>query len=260
MNKESYQFSNLDNKEKELERLKEQAKLIKQKETSLLISHGLKPNMKVLDAACGPGVISSYIADYVTSGIVVGIDINQELLNHADKEYSGLYNNLTFANEDLYHLPYENEFDFIYCRLLFQHLSNPHLALKSLYKALKPNGILCINDIDDGLFQLTPSHPSFEYIKNESINYQSSLGGDRFVGRKLNQYLLDNNFRDIEQNIMTVKSEEIGLENFFHITMTFRVQCLLKNGDVTAEHHMEELNNLKDLSGVVSTYLISGKK
>lgn len=262
MAKESYQFSKRTDKDVELERLKFQAKIKQTDELELLISHGLRCDMRVLDAACGPGEMTRMIGSFVDRGEVIGIDINEELLTAA-KQHLGPEANIAFYPGDVYRLPFENHFDFIYCRFLFQHLSHPHVALASLHKALKPNGVLCIMDIDDHWLSITPTSNSFEKLRTTYCDFQAANGGDRHVGTKLPYYLRKYDFKEVQTSMMTLTSDQIGWRAFIQLTMGFRVQPLVQQGltEITASYQeLCQYGEDKDAFGMIGTFIVSGKK
>ena len=93
---------------------------------------GLQDGQEVLDLACGPGVISRLIAEAHPASRVTAMDLNGELLNAARQEVAAAgLEQITFVQGDVYAPPLEpGRFDFIYARLLFQHLEDPLRALQ----------------------------------------------------------------------------------------------------------------------------------
>ena len=58
-----------------------------------IFAKGYVQNKLVLDAACGEGYGTAYLAGFATH--VTGIDLSEEAINHAQKKY--LLNNLSFV-------------------------------------------------------------------------------------------------------------------------------------------------------------------
>ncbi len=115
--------------------------------------------MRVVDLGCGTGIISQAIARFLTSGSIVGVDRSPSMVlaaqNRAQKQET---TNLTFqvGSSEKLDLP-SSSCDFVYARLLFQHLSDPQLTLREIKRVLKPGGIICIVDVDNDwtMFQQT---------------------------------------------------------------------------------------------------------
>ena len=79
----TYTFGAFDENSKELKRLSNQASIALDLERKLWKDCGLKDGMKAIDLACGPGITSSAIAELIPGGQVLGVDINQELIDVA---------------------------------------------------------------------------------------------------------------------------------------------------------------------------------
>ena len=135
----------------------------------------------------------------VGQGSVVGADIDAGIIEHgrglaAD---AGL-DNLELRVEDVYELGLpDDSFDFIYARLLFQHLAHPGRALASVRRVLRPGGIACVVDVDDGLFLLEPEPPELAPFMARARAGQRAAGGDRYVGRKLPALFREAGFAEV---------------------------------------------------------------
>ncbi|MGE5704326.1 MAG: methyltransferase domain-containing protein [Clostridia bacterium] len=261
--RESYQYDTWKDRETELQRLRRQATLLTKKELDALHRFGLRDGMSVLDAACGPGQFSATLSSVLPNSKIVGIDINETLLEEAKRMVEAGDTKLLFEQADVYDLPFCEEFDFIYCRLLFQHLSNPQKALQSLNKALRPNGILCIMDIDDEWLAIEPAVPSFEYLRERSCEYQAFLGGDRRVGKKLRNYLKHAGFAHLQVDLLPTNTDEIGMELFIDIIATFRVEQARNLGVQDADKYLQQLRDTareNDLFGIVAPFVVAGRK
>ncbi|MDP4183189.1 MAG: class I SAM-dependent methyltransferase [Bacillota bacterium] len=258
----TYTFDEFANKEAELNRLIEQASLVSQLEFKLIKAHGLSDGMKVLDAACGPGIISCMISQNLKNANVTGIDINDNLLEKAKQRSIEQGLDIRFMKGDIYDLPFEDEFDFAYCRFLFQHLENPMKAIQAIYKALKPGGKLCIVDVDDDWLTLYPELPEFKELCDLTYEAQKQKGGDRYVGRKLRS-LIKSCFKDISVNVQALNSDEIGVERFLNLTTDFKKEFFQANDLQHIEHLFDvikEKTTSIDYFGIIGIYIVSGTK
>ncbi len=217
----SYGFESLETsaQEQEIWRLKNQANTIVPPQSAFLQQLGIKPGMKVLDLACGSGVNSCQIAKFVTPGKVIGVDLSKSILAKAEliKARQGI-NNVEFYQGDAYQLDFpEASFDFVYVRLLFQHLTHPLEVLKNIHRVLKPGGLLCVLDIDEGWATLYPEPESFTLYRQSFAKMQKKLGGDTFVGRKLGSYLQKTALVEVKTHVEIISSDDIGLDNFLNL-------------------------------------------
>jgi SAM-dependent methyltransferase len=173
-----------------------------------LRSHGqfflphLTPGLSVLDCGCGPGSISLDIADLVAPGKVVGVDFGTSQIAAA---LSGARNreiaNANFLTADCYALPFsESSFDRVFSHALVEHLTNPLGAVKSLYRVLKPGGVIGMCSPDWGGFVLAPPSAKLNEAIDAYKNLQIGNGGDVEAGRKLGELLKAGGFKDIEMS------------------------------------------------------------
>src|SRR5579862_3015330 len=189
MQKGSYQFEDLVSRNLEATSLRERAQLRLEGFTDLLVRHHFPEQGNILEIGCAHGIRTHLIAKHFPKTNVIGIDRSSELLQNAMEHYHDV-NNLSFEQADLYELPFaDNSIDFIYARLVFMHLTDPMLALKSLKRVLKPGGRLLIEDADRDCMFFEPQPLSFKMFWQKVQEGQRRLGGDPNIGRKIASYL-----------------------------------------------------------------------
>lgn len=94
----------------------------------------------VLDIGCGTGTTSMALADAVgPKGQVTGLDISREMLALAGQRGQG-HANLSFAEADASHAPFQPEYDLLFSRFGVMFFDNPTAAFANLRKAMKPGG------------------------------------------------------------------------------------------------------------------------
>jgi len=105
---------------------------------------GLKPGMRVLDVACGPGLVTQGALDLVgPSGSVTGLDPSIGMLREAQKgPCRGLVRGMGEQ------LPFPNmSFDFLSMGYALRHVSDLKTAFSEYRRVLKPGGILLLLEI-----------------------------------------------------------------------------------------------------------------
>jgi SAM-dependent methyltransferase len=242
----SYAFGQFQHNEAELERLKTQAAAAQALERMILTQAGLKPGMRVLDLACGPGIVSCLLADMAAPGRVLGLDLSAELLVEARAAAGrqGL-TNLGFQQGNAYGLELEDEqFDFIYARFLFQHLEHPLKALAEARRVLKPGGILAIADVDDGWLCLYPEPVAFKGFTQRAAELQAKSGGDRLVGRKLGTYLGEAGFEQRGVRVATVTSADLGMKGLLDLTTGYKFQQLVVANEARTSQEMADIYSI----------------
>ncbi len=111
---------------------------------AFILKSGIKPGMHILDAGCGGGMMTAWLAKQVgPTGQITAIDNSAEQLNVArQKIIKEKITNVNFQVLSVYDLANLNQqFDMIYCRFVLHHIHSPRKTIKLFYDNLKPNGI-----------------------------------------------------------------------------------------------------------------------
>lgn len=263
--KGTYNLQTCEDKPVELARLKAQAELLPNLEWQIMQRHGLKSGFTVLDAACGPGHTSALIYQRLAGNVVLtGIDQDQELIEESRNFARQKQFDITFQEGDVYELPFESQFDFVICRLLFQHLTDPMAAILSLKKALKPGGRLLIIDINDDWLFLEPPIPAFDRLVELGAYYQQKMGGNRLIGRNVRNLLQQAGFTDLQTDVLGLNSDMIGMDTFLHITTNFRKEVFQGNLDKADPQKLiseiQEAVHKRNTFGMLGVFHVSGVK
>lgn len=107
-------------------------------------SQYIKPEMNVLDIACGIGYGSYVLASTLPEVKVLGIDIEQRAIDYANKHYK--CDNNKFSVGDASNLNLENEsFEAVVSFETIEHLNQPELFIKNIKKVLKEDGLFIVS-------------------------------------------------------------------------------------------------------------------
>lgn len=159
----------------------------------------LKPGMTVLDCGSGPATITVGLAEAVTPGSVIGVDVEagQVELARQGVQERGLVN-LRIEQASVYELPFaDRSFDAVFSHALFEHLADPLAALREIRRVLRPGGVVGIASPDwDGVVFAPPDRDVAQAIKIYT-HLQSRNGGNPFVGRELGWLLQEAGFSGI---------------------------------------------------------------
>lgn len=100
----------------------------------------------ILDAGCGMGDYAFYLAERYPQSGVLAVDILQDRIDDNTRLLAkARLTNLRFERQDLACLNHQEDFDFINCIDVLEHLENQPAALAGLRRALKPDGRLFIH-------------------------------------------------------------------------------------------------------------------
>lgn len=102
---------------------------------------------KVLDVACGPGIVACEFALY--AGHVSGIDITPEMIAQAEKrQQEKRLKNMTWNIGNSVSLPYpDNSFSIVLTRYSFHHLLEPEKTLTEMIRVCKAGGMVMVADV-----------------------------------------------------------------------------------------------------------------
>ncbi len=216
------QFSDRDRKA-ELTRLQRQATLLIDRELAMLRAVGLAPASNALEIGCGPGFLTGAIADVVAPGNATGLDTSAELLEAARAMVQPRHPNLRFIEGNAYSTGLaDGTFDFVYSRLVYQHLDKPAAALREARRIVRPGGKVCVMDVDDGWLTLEPPCEAFETFTRLAREAQITNGGDRLIGRKLPGLMKQAGFARVDLQVISASSLDLGLATFLDITTRFK--------------------------------------
>lgn len=111
----------------------------------LINEHKWKDGFSLLDIGCGPGISSFLIKSLNISLKIEGIDISSKAIEKAREIQTALglenmnWENISFEKKK------SNQFDYILCFELLEHISNPEELLIKIKESLKPDGKLFLS-------------------------------------------------------------------------------------------------------------------
>ena len=138
-----------------------------------LFEQYIQPEMKVLDAGCGSGIFSIYLA--LKKCIVVGVDGSEKMIELC-KKYSQAKNvTISFLQTIL---PFDNvdnftKQDVILCSSVLEYIVDYEVVIQQFKQLLNPKGILIISmpnkdswyrKMEKYIFKLTGKPPYYQYI------------------------------------------------------------------------------------------------
>lgn len=177
--------------------------------------------MKVLDAGCGSGAMTAWLAKQVgRDGHVTAIDNSESQLNFATRRLQKEnITNVTTKVLSVYDIgDLHEKFDFIYCRFVLHHVFHPRNTIKLFYENLNPNGLYIGEEGRVGAaFAYPPSFAWQGYIPEPKHPDQEKdgLGRDGDFGMKLFYYCKHAGFTIMDchlvQPVLMTKQQKQGL-------------------------------------------------
>ena len=154
---------------------------------SLLDRAGVAAGMRCLDLGCGGGHVSRSLATRAgAGGAVLGLDMDPVKLGVAQRESEAVgLRNVTFQVADVTALTESAKFDVVYGRFIVSHLTERRDFVARACRALRPTGVLVLEDID---FAGAFCHPANAAYTRSCELYREVIrrrGGDADVGPSL---------------------------------------------------------------------------
>lgn len=144
--------------------------------------------MDIFDAGMGFGQYTYFMVKRFPESRILAVDVKEEQVEDCRKFFSKCgYDNVKFKIADLTKIKYENEFDFILCVDVMEHIFEDELVFKNFAAALKKGGKLLVNtpsnlggsdahSEDDESF--IEEHARIGYSKEEIISKINNAGLD----------------------------------------------------------------------------------
>ena len=148
----------------------------------------IPPGGRCLDLGCGAGDVTIELARRAgPNGLVTGVDMDAVKLDvareKADAAGEGAPTRFILGNA--YEFAAAETYDVVYCRFLLQHLSRPVDALRRMWAAVGPGGVLVVEDTDFSAQFCYPPDDAFAFWSERYPELLRRTGGDPESGRKL---------------------------------------------------------------------------
>lgn len=172
--------------EDEYRRLLVQAEIWAPATRSALQRAGLSSGMRVLDVGCGPGSVMRLMAERVgNEGRVTGIDVDAALgaqaLSHLRAAGPDIFD---FVAADIAAPTQidEQQFDFVFARLVLLHAADPLSMLDRLWRWVRPGGVMLVMDYDMTGIRTLPAQPLVQEGIDLVRRLFTALGRDVQIG------------------------------------------------------------------------------
>jgi ubiquinone/menaquinone biosynthesis C-methylase UbiE len=213
---------------------------------SLLDQVGVRDGMRCLDIGCGSGDVTFELAERVgEAGRVTGLDMDDVKLSLAsDVAAQRGLTNVTFEVANATDWQEFDAYDLVYCRFLLQHLSQPLDLLRRMWAAVRPEGVLIVEDTDfEGKF-CHPANDAFEFYVRNYTAVLRAHGGDPTIGRKLPAYFAEAGIPTPELNLVQRVERSGEGKMMSYLTLEATADAIVKRGLATHDEVKSALMSL----------------
>ena len=185
----------LPREDEEYQRLERQAKVWEEATRQTLARAGLSSGQRCLDVGCGTGSVMRIMGEMIgPTGSVLGLDLDERIgrqsaniLNH---EQPGRHR---FARADLTTTEAIDgaPFDVVFARLIIFHMADPVAALRKLWAAVAPGGVLVVMDFDLAASRSIPRSETFERALDMTRTVFARAGRDISIGTNVPAHMMN---------------------------------------------------------------------
>jgi ubiquinone/menaquinone biosynthesis C-methylase UbiE len=174
-----------------------------------------QPGERVLDIACGTGIVARNVAPLVgPKGIVIGLDANPDMINVASTAAEQDHLAIEWHTGPAEQLPFpDGHFDLILCQFGLMFFADRHGALKEMHRVLRKGGRVVLSvwqSLDRHPFYKTLHEVSYQHLGKSSVQTVFSLGDSE----ELHKLLMDSGFQHVEIAPMSITARFPNAEEF----------------------------------------------
>ncbi|MGB0937791.1 MAG: bifunctional demethylmenaquinone methyltransferase/2-methoxy-6-polyprenyl-1,4-benzoquinol methylase UbiE [Colwellia sp.] len=188
---------------------------------------GVRPGNKVLDLAGGTGDLTAKFSQLVgKNGQVVLADINSSMLNVGRDKLrdKGLVQNIEYVQANAQYLPFEdNTFDIVTIAFGLRNVTDKDMALRSIYRVLKPGGRLLVLEFSKPEHELL--NKAYDFY---SFNILPKMGELVAKDGESYQYLAESIRMHPDQESLKTMMDNAGFEQTSYKNLTGGVVALHK--------------------------------
>jgi SAM-dependent methyltransferase len=171
---------------RDADRLARQARVMAEATGAFLDRAGVGPGWACLDAGCGDGQVTIRLAAAAGErGRALGIDVDEGALVIARRAAAEAGVVAEFARADVADPPERGAFDIAFARLLVSHLTDPMAAIRGMRDAVRPGGVVAVEDLDTSTLRAVPPAPALDRLAAVYGATVRRHGGDPTIGPRL---------------------------------------------------------------------------
>ena len=140
----------------------------------------LQPGERVLDIACGTGVVARHVAQQISdSGSITGIDLNEGMLEMARVQAERKGAKVEWRQGDAGALPFDDaSFNVVLCQQGLQFFPDKAAALREMHRVLMPGGRLVVSvvrSLEHNPLMARQIEPLTRYLGDEAASVQRAV-------------------------------------------------------------------------------------
>lgn len=221
----------------EIQRLQGQVELFRHKELAYYRRCGLQNGMAIAECGSGPGYLIDGILEAFPACHCTAVEIDPEMVAvHKERLAARGDARCTVVQSSILATGLaDSSFDFVITRLVLEHLPEPLIAAREIWRILKPGGRAVFIDNDFKFHLMThPPLPELDLLYEAYCKSMSARGGNPRIGLELPGLLKQAGFDDIDADILCAHSAAVGDRAFLKAESVGISSQLVKDGYLPA--------------------------
>jgi len=217
----------------------------------LLINAGLRSGQRAAEFGCGTGLMALWMAKQVgNAGSVCAVDASPEQLQIAGQAATAAgLKNVSLHPADAYNTRLApGEFDLVYSRFLFCHLTRPAEALAEMRRLLKAGGMLVAEDFEMSSVRTYPSTAAYTRLVEISRAVDARLSVNSDIGTNLHTMFRDAGFPRPEIAIQQTVFLCGEAKRFWEMTLREAAPAIVACGAATADELQSLLTEMDQIA------------
>ena len=141
----------------------------------LVLEADLPPDSLILDAGCGPGLVS--LAFLEAGHRVIGVDLSDEMVGRARARCARFGDRARFERQSLFDPPPGGPFDASISRYVLHHVADPSAFVRRQVELLRPGGVVVLSDHStDPESLVADEHNAIERLRDKTHTRNLSPG------------------------------------------------------------------------------------
>jgi len=205
----------------------------------LLLRAGFASGQRFVEFGCGLGYVSRWAAGQ--GAHATGIDLNPEQVAVAGglARDAGLHT-AQFRLGNVYEPGFEpGSVDMSYSRWLMVHLNKPVEAMRAIYTALKPGGVMVCEEADVSAVYTEPSSSAYVELREIGLAAGRQRGVDYTGGRRAHLWAKEAGFEVIHVDAYHPHYLTGAHKGFWNWTLRAAAEGLVTEGTLAAERLAE---------------------